>query len=137
MDTYGNGFSNQELRAHYEALIGPAVGLTRVALIAALRGTEFDEHAHACESMAREAAREMQDTLEYAHGILLGTDETFEILVVLVEQALQQGWQAAADEMITLALGENAAKWELLENDFPLSVVSAQMELISHIVKEA
>lgn len=42
---YAAGFTTEELRDHYHALIGDSKGMTRESLIAALRGTEFDEHA--------------------------------------------------------------------------------------------
>jgi hypothetical protein len=43
---YGVNFTDSELEAHYEALVGCPAGLTRTQLISALRGTDFDEHAY-------------------------------------------------------------------------------------------
>ena len=61
MDAYAQNFPLEQLVQHYEALLGPAealpsAGALRAEIVAALRGTEFDEHAYVYADAATLAA---------------------------------------------------------------------------------
>lgn len=44
---YGDGFTISDLRDHHRAIVGePEEGMTRLELLEALYGTDFDEHAY-------------------------------------------------------------------------------------------
>lgn len=65
---YALGFDTDLLRDHYEALIGPCPAeLTRDQIVAALKGTAFDEHAFSGYSDADlKAERDLDENDEMA-----------------------------------------------------------------------